>query len=134
MRKRKCLINDSDRCRLGALLSSRDGRAWGNARQVQNLDVRLEDARAISPEDTPADLVTMNSTVELSDLHTGGRKRIRLVYPPDHDVAPNCLSILDPLGTQLLGSRIGDIVGRADKAARVTQVVFQPEKVGAWHL
>jgi regulator of nucleoside diphosphate kinase len=134
MKRRQCFINDSDRCRLGMLLSSREGRAWGDSRRVHNLDVHLEDAQAISSNETPSDLVTMNSTVELRDLQSGAAQRVRLVYPSDHDLASNCVSIFEPLGTQLLGSQVGDVVCRENNAARVTKIVFQPEQAGAWHL
>ena len=76
----------------------------------------------------------MNSTVELQDIHSGAGERVRLVYPADYDLAPNCVSILDPLGTQLLGSRVGDIVRNEDRVTRVSRVVAQPEQMGEWHL
>jgi regulator of nucleoside diphosphate kinase len=95
---------------------------------------RLEDSHSVRSPETPPDLVTMNSIVELRDLHSGAGQRVRLVYPSDYDLAPNCVSILDPLGTQLLGSLVGDVVDRENRPVRVAKIVSQPEQMGAWHL
>ena len=59
MRRHGCLITDSDRCRLGTLLSSGENRAWGKATCLRTLDARLEDAKAVTRQQTPSCLVTM---------------------------------------------------------------------------
>ncbi|HCO24501.1 MAG TPA: transcription elongation factor GreAB, partial [Gimesia maris] len=56
----------------------------------------------------PADIVTMNSTVRLRDLETDELETYTLVYPQDANIKEGKLSILTPIGTAILGYRIGD--------------------------
>jgi transcription elongation GreA/GreB family factor len=130
--KRYC-ITDTDRCRLGALLTSCEARAWGRARSVSALNARLEDADAIDSKSTPTSLVTMNSTVELLDVRSG-RRCVTLAYPADCELVPDSVSVFEPLGTELLGSHIGDIFSFGNQQYRVNAILYQPESAGAWHL
>lgn len=95
---------------------------------------RLRTASPVPPEAIPADLVTMNSTVQLQEVDGEGRREVTLVYPEDHDPEESCWSVLSPLGAALFGLRVGDIVrlevegwqGRWNVAA----LPFQPEARG----
>jgi regulator of nucleoside diphosphate kinase len=134
MSHKTCLITESDRCRLGSLLASREGRAWGKPSCLRTLDARLEEAEAVNREETPSSLVTMNSTVRLLDVHSGDRRPVTLVYPGDRDLKSDGISVFDPLGTQLLGSHVGDMLSSGKRKFRVTQILYQPETAGASHL
>jgi regulator of nucleoside diphosphate kinase len=134
MNGQNCCVTDADRCRLGAILTSSEGRAWGRRNGLGALEERLEDARSVESEKTPRNLVTMNSVVELMDVESGNRRQVALTYPKDCDLVPNSVSVLEPLGTQLLGSQLGDIVSFGDCQDRVAQIIFQPEAAGARHL
>lgn len=134
MKRKHCFITESDRCRLGALLSSCDSRAWARANCLSVLDARLEDATAIAVEQTPRCLVTMNSTVELMDVRSGQRRRVTLAYPEDCELVSHGVSVFDRLGIQLLGSEIGDVLHDGTRRLRVTQILYQPETAGDHHL
>jgi regulator of nucleoside diphosphate kinase len=134
MKRKRCFVTDSDRCRLGALLSSCEGRAWARASCLSELDARLEDAKAVALEQTPRYLVTMNSTVELMDIHSGKRRRVTLAYPEDCELVCHSVSVFDRLGIQLLGSEIGDVVHDGTRRFCVTQILYQPETAGDHHL
>ena len=134
MKRKRCCITDADRCRLGALLTSCEGRAWGRASCLSTLNDRLEDAEAIDSHRAPTSLVTKNSTVELLDVRSGGRRCVTLAYPADCDLVPDSASVFEPLGTELLGSHIGDIVSFGNRQCRVHKILYQPESAGAWHL
>jgi regulator of nucleoside diphosphate kinase len=134
MKRKHCFITDADRCRLGALLTSREGRAWGHARSLSTLNARLEDADVIHSDRVPRSLVTMNSTVELSDVRSGARRRVTLAYPPNCDLVADSVSVFEPLGTELLGCHIGDIVSFGNRECRVNEIIYQPESALAWHL
>jgi regulator of nucleoside diphosphate kinase len=127
-----------DRCRLGQFLDSQDSRAWGNRRCRDKLEVVLEQARPVEAQFAPNNLVTMNSTVRLSDLLSKKRRTVTLVYPDDVDLASNSISILDPLGTALLGCKEGDVIQcpaeQCQRRFRIDEVVYQPEHAGAFHL
>jgi regulator of nucleoside diphosphate kinase len=75
---------------------------------LADLQTELDRARVVPPEDVPDDVVTMNSTVELRDLDTDQVETYTLVYPDFADIANNRLSILAPIGTAILGYRVGD--------------------------
>lgn len=133
-----CLITEVDRRRLGALLTTSGGRAWGTLRTVGGLETLLEDAYALSAIDVPKTLVTMNSTVKLTDLDSGVRRTVTLVYPQDVDESLNAVSVTEPLGVALLGCQVGDMVQSLDESIeqnlRVTELLFQPERAEAGHL
>jgi regulator of nucleoside diphosphate kinase len=129
---RRCFINESDRCRLGALLHSADGRAYGSPSCLTALNARLEDAHSVAADRTPTDIVTMNSTVELCELQSTAGRRLTLVYPTDADFGDDCISVFEPLGTQLLGSKVGDVVHCNNRPARIARIVYQPERAGHW--
>lgn len=83
-------------------------------------------------------VVTMNSKVGLTDLNLTKTRTVTLVYPDDVDLAVDSTSILEPLGTALLGCALGDVIecptGKCPQRFRIDAVVYQPERVGAFYL
>ena len=69
----------------------------------------LEDemGRADIVEALPEHIVAMNSSVTFIDLDSGEETRISLVYPSDAKVEDMKISILTPIGTALIGLRVG---------------------------
>jgi regulator of nucleoside diphosphate kinase len=131
-------INDVDRCRLGRLLFAEEPCAWGDRSCRNHLEVILEQAEEVETLATPGDLVTMNTKVKLAAIPTEKRRTVTLVYPDEVDLASDGVSILDPLGTALLGSKVGDVI-RCDGEKlghrfRVDEIIYQPEQAGAFHL
>lgn len=128
----ECLITKADRRRLGSLLTTPGGRAWGTLQTVRDLESLLEDASAVSSRDVPETLVTMNSTVRVIDLDSGRQRTVTLVYPEESEESLNAISVTDPLGVALLGCQVGDVVQSLDDAIeqnlRVTELLFQPER------
>jgi regulator of nucleoside diphosphate kinase len=135
--KRRC-VNDSDRCRLGRLLIDEEPCGWADPSGRANLEVILEQAAPVKTTATPEDLVTMNTKVRLAELPTEKRRTVTLVYPDDVDLASDAISILEPLGTALLGSMIGDVIQCAGekygRRFRVIEIIYQPEHAGSFHL
>jgi regulator of nucleoside diphosphate kinase len=70
----------------------------------------LDRAVVIDPASFPADVVTMNSTVEFEDLGTNEVEEYTITFPERADVEHRRISILAPIGTALIGCRVGDIV------------------------
>jgi regulator of nucleoside diphosphate kinase len=92
----------------------------------------LVPSREISP-----DIVTMRSQVTLQDLRTGQRSTLTLCYPGQADPAAGLVSVLSPLGSALIGLRVGSVArwsspagDRQDSAAEIVTVLFQPEANG----
>ncbi|WP_198089004.1 GreA/GreB family elongation factor [Variovorax sp. E3] len=96
----------------------------------------LLDAADILPSrEVPADIVTMNSQVEIEDPATQQTQKITLCYPSDAEPGAGCVSVLSPVGIGLLGVRAGTLArwhmpNGAEGAARVVSVLFQPEASG----
>lgn len=77
---------------------------------LRKLREELDRAVVIDPAALPDDVVAMDSTVEFEDLATGEIEEYTLTYPDRADVDQKCISILAPIGTALLGYRVGDRV------------------------
>lgn len=70
----------------------------------------LDRAAVIDPAAFPADVVTMNSTVKFEDLGTSEIEEYTITFPESADIERSRISILAPIGTALIGCRVGDIV------------------------
>lgn len=127
-------ITDLDRRRLGTLIDRSIQLDSFQRRYLSDLEHELERARTIDAADVPPDVVTMNSTVELSDLDTGETTNYTLVYPEEADVLNNRISVLAPVGTAILGYRVGDVVRcpapEGSVRIRIDNLLYQPERVG----
>jgi regulator of nucleoside diphosphate kinase len=70
-------------------------------------------------------------------LATGEAFVYTLVLPLDADFARGRISVLAPLGTAILGQRVGDVIGvRAPggiRTLRVENILYQPEAAGDFH-
>lgn len=77
---------------------------------LEKLREELDRAAVIDPAAFPADVVTMDSTVEFEDLGTSEIEKYTITFPENADVERKRISILAPIGTALIGCRVGDIV------------------------
>lgn len=102
------------------------------------LKEKLERARIIKPEEVLPSLVTMNSTVILSDLDSGERLKLEVVFPGAADPTTGQVSVLSPIGLALLGCSEGaDVewpVPGGTRRLRLIKVSFQPEAAGIYNL
>jgi len=75
---------------------------------LHSLEGELARATLVEPNELPLDVVAMHSTVRFRDLDTDEVETYTLVYPSEADVTCNRISVLAPIGTALLGFRVGD--------------------------
>jgi len=98
----------------------------------------LDRAVIVAPQEVPADVVTMNSRVELIDVETDEAMEVSLVFPDDTDSVEGAVSILAPVGTAIIGYGEGDTIEwptpSGPRAFRIERVLFQPEAAGNWDL
>jgi regulator of nucleoside diphosphate kinase len=77
----------------------------------------------------------MNSTVRLRDLDSGEVETYTLVYPNEADAEENRISVLAPIGTAIIGYRVGDVIKWPVPGGfvrlRVEEILYQPERAGA---
>lgn len=132
MENRKIIVTREDFDRLAVLLNDELFAAMADRKVFGELASELRNARIVESTAVPPDVVTMNSTVKLTDLESGETEAYTLVYPRDADIAAGRLSILAPIGTAILGYRVGDLVRWAIPSGksnmRIDEVIFQPER------
>ena len=136
--KNKIYITEFDMKRLKGLIKFAEER-WDKRvlQYLRDLDQELDRAEIVKPEEIPPDVITMNSTFRLHDLDSGQDFVYTLVFPARADSASGKISIFAPLGTAVLGYRVGDTVeweapaGR--KKLKVKKIVYQPEAKGNYH-
>ena len=136
--RRDIYVTSFDFARLKELIAV--ARGFGGAKEASHLnelESELTGGKIVQPTMVPGDVVTMNSRVRLTDLSTSDSVVRCLVFPVDVDKGPENLSILDPLGTALLGRRVGAVLEVAveDKVTRykVAELLYQPESAGDYH-
>ena len=136
--KNKIYISEFDMKRLKGLIKFAEER-WDKrmVQYLEELDSELDRAEIVKPEEIPTDVITMNSTFRLSDLDSGEKVVYTLVFPAKADSTNGKISILAPVGTAVLGYRVGDTVEwkvpAGLKRLRVEEVVYQPEAAGDYH-
>ena len=136
MKAKEIYITRFDRERLERLLEQPpDGDLIG---YLDDLRAELDRAVVFEPEKIPPDVITMNSTVSLVDVDTAEEEEFTLVFPKDADADSGKISVMAPLGTAMLGYRVGDVfewdVPMGRKHWRVAKVIYQPEAAGDYHL
>jgi regulator of nucleoside diphosphate kinase len=138
MREGKIVITRTDRMRLAALIDRVVRQGGRDVQHLHDLGEELERADVVDSREIPPDVVTMNSTVRISDLETGDQFTYTLSYPDSANIDEGRISILAAVGTALLGYRAGDIVEWQVPAGirriRIEELIYQPEANGAHHL
>ena len=104
-------------------------------RNAGTLDELLAGSDLVASPAVPPTVVTMYSQVLVADEASGARMKIALCYPADADPVAGFISVLAPLGTALLGLRVGDVAhwtgpGNESHTVRVLEMLFQPEASG----
>lgn len=132
MIRRAIIVTAEDHQQLASLVSSDVTRLVSGPERLDELQFELNRAQIVPKDQVPADVVTMNSTILLRDLETNEVDTYTLVYPDHADIANQRLSVLAPIGTAILGYRVGDEIRWQVPAGwrrlKVERVIFQPER------
>jgi len=129
------IINELDAERLDSLLEKPQ---FAKTPVADMLNSELDRAEMCSPEDMPADVVSMNSRVKFRDLSSQEEFVRTLVYPANLTDSDNQLSVMAPVGAALLGLRVGDTINwelpNGNKThLEVLELQYQPESAGEFH-
>ena len=137
MKEREIYVTAQDIERLRKLLEG--VRLWSSRdrEHLEALEAELDRAHVVPSQEIPGDVVTMNSAVLVKDLDSGKEIALTLVFPSDTGLELGKISILAPVGTALLGYRVGDTIewkvpGRV-RRLRVERMLYQPEAAGDFH-
>src|SRR5699024_10620209 len=77
-------------------------------KNVRTLAEELKRAQRVTPEKILDTVVTMNSKVLLEEIKTGQERELTIVYPREADISTMKISVLAPVGTAILGCKVGD--------------------------
>lgn len=109
-----------------------------DAEYLRSLERELDRAHVVDAKTIPKDVVTMNSRVRFVDLYTGEERVCTVAFPGDANLEQDKISVLAPIGTALLGYRVGDTiewrVPSGNKQVRIEEILYQPEAAGRFDL
>lgn len=131
MNNRNIIITAADHAELYHVISCTPNVSARAQAELKALEGELQRAEIVDPNQIPSDVITLNSQVLLHDLDTGERLEFTLVLPSAADLNEKKISVLAPLGTAMLGYRVGDEfkwpVPSGFRRLKVTRIYFQPE-------
>lgn len=131
MKKRTIIMTASDHEELSYAIAAAGKLSHRARSETTGLEAELARAKIVGADEIPEDVITMNSRAELLDLDTGERMEFTLVLPVDANIEAGKISVLAPLGTAMLGYRVGDefewVVPYGLRRLKVLAVRFQPE-------
>ncbi len=138
MSKKLIYITNNDMKRLRELIMV--AKEFGNKdkKHLRELEDELDKGEVVNSRDIPNNVITMNSKVRLRDINTQKEMICWLVFPDDSNADQGKISILAPIGTALLGYKVGDIIEWKVPAGltklKVEEILYQPEAAGDYQL
>lgn len=90
-----------------------------------SLGEELSKAAVVEKEDFPADTVRLNSTAVIKDLKSGRVLSLTVVLPEQANIKQNKVSVLAPVGTALIGAKIGQQVSWKTPASTMNFSVIE---------
>lgn len=134
MANRTIYVTENDFSRLAELIVETRRVEQRKSEYLVDLEKELSRAVVLPGNQIPADVITMNTTAILTDLDSGEEMTATLVYPQDADINSDRISVLAPIGTAMIGFRVGDTfewpVPDGVSTMKVTKIVYQPEASG----
>lgn len=134
MEPRDIYITDYDLTRLRELLEVGISVPERDRQSLEALQGELDRAHIVEPTAVPHDVVTMNSRVRLADVETNEEQVYTVVFPSEANLEQRKISILAPIGTAILGYRMGDNVEwrmpGGIRNLRIEEILYQPEAAG----
>jgi regulator of nucleoside diphosphate kinase len=138
MEKKNIYVTDYDLVRLIEMLNAIEADSQKIECSFQQLKQELERAEIVSSAKIPGNVITMNSTVRLKDMHTNEELTFQIVFPSDADLEQGKISILSPVGMALLGYKVGDrVVWNVPSGVRkleIKEMLYQPEAEGDMYM
>jgi len=132
--KKTLFITEYDCERLTEMLNFLEKDNFKDQDYTRKLKKEIEKAKMVSSDKVPRDIVTMNSRFVIEDLNTHEEFSYQIVFPSDIDLDAGKISVLSPIGTALLGYKVGDIiewqVPKGNRTFKINKMLYQPESEG----
>lgn len=130
-------MTDTDLQKLNGLLMALERDHSKDNGFAESLKKEIQRARIVPPKKITGDVVTMNSRVRLKDLGTQENFVFQIVFPSEADLERGKISVLAPVGTALLGYRVGDVitwnVPGGIRKFKIEEMLYQPETEGDFY-
>ncbi|MBN2612833.1 MAG: GreA/GreB family elongation factor [Bacteroidales bacterium] len=127
-------ITELDYTRLCNLINNVKAQKSVELKNLDALGAEIKRAKRIEPKKIAPEFVTMNSEIVMVDMDNKKEMKIKLVYPQDADFKKGFISVLSPLGSALLGYKMGDVISfevpAGKKKVRIKSIIYQPESHG----
>jgi len=134
MNRQSIFITTKDAEKLRDLILQAHYSEYRGSTYLKMLAGELEKASFVDPQQIPSDVITLNSTAILIDQETAEEMVYTLVFPEDADISQGKISILAPIGTAMLGFKVGDTfewdTPGGKRQIHVKAVIYQPEASG----
>jgi regulator of nucleoside diphosphate kinase len=138
MTERTIYVTEFDLRRLKQLLAQTDVFQHPDKKNFKELEGELARATIVESNAIPPTVVTMNSKLRFKDLESGEETVCSIVFPEEANAGQGKISVVAPIGTALLGYKVGDTVEWTVPAGRrrlkIEEVLYQPEAAGHFHL
>ncbi len=132
----KIKITELDYIRLKKLIGKSQSEKNVELKNLEALVRELNRAEKVDSKTIAPEFITMNSVVQVINKSTNKPMTIKIVYPEEADFKKGHVSVLSPLGSALLGYKVGDLVQfNAPKGAviiKIVQIDYQPESHGEY--
>ncbi|MCM2348500.1 MAG: nucleoside diphosphate kinase regulator [Bacteriovoracaceae bacterium] len=127
MKHKTIILTETDYQRLNSLLSQHSN--------LEDLENEIERAHIMSGSEIPSDLVTMDTTFKYLNVTDNKMGEMTIVYPQNANSGEKKISVTAPLGSALLGLRVGEEIDwkfpdGITRKLKVLEVVHQPEMQG----
>ena len=138
----KVLINDDHDAILSSIAHILSKLNVGSIERSQYCDEAYLKIKRAELDEMPYDLLVTDLSFKRDhrniDLDSGEEMTYTLVFPDIADISKNKISILAPIGTALIGYRLGDIIEWKVPAGlrkfKVEEILYQPEAMGDYNL
>ena len=134
MNQPKIFVTTKDAEKLRDLIREAYHTEYRGSEYLKKLAAEIEKASVVLPDQIPSDVITLHSTAALLDQETSEEMIYTLVFPEDADVAQGKISILAPIGTAMLGYRVGDTfewdTPGGKRILLLQEILYQPEAAG----
>lgn len=132
MKQNKIVITEADLNKLRQLIDSNRHSRHKDAEHIESLEHELDRA-VVKRGAAPRGVVAVGSWVRLKDLDHGRELLYQIVLPKDANADENRISVLAPIGTGLLGYRVGSnvewMVPGGIRRFKILEVQHQSEPV-----
>jgi len=126
-------LTHSDHERLNALLQAARRDKLEDPIHLNSLAQELEAATIVPAEEVPEDVVTLHTRMKLEFPDSCRTISCQIVLPTELNMSAGRVSVLAPLGTALIGRRVGDdveyVVRGLPRNVRIAGILYQPEAV-----